>query len=65
MRVNLNFALIRFCVLSEAERAKCEELAEITHADQMKDDLTFGSYFHNIECTTPYFSPEECMKVCF
>lgn len=53
---------LRFCVLSEAELAKCEAMAEATLADQMRDDLTFGSYFHKITCTVPYSSPEECMQ---
>lgn len=50
-----------FCVLSEAELAKCEAMAEAVMAAQDNDDNTFGSYFHKIRCTEPYPSPEECM----
>jgi hypothetical protein len=37
-----------FCVLSEAELAKCEAMAEAVMAAQDNDDNTFGSYYHKI-----------------
>ena len=53
---------LKFCVLSEAEMAKCQAMAEATLGDQENNDNSFGSYFHRIKCTMPYFSPEECMR---
>lgn len=53
---------IRICVLSSAELAKCNAMSEATWAAQMADDNTFGSYFHKIQCTVPYRSPEACMR---
>jgi hypothetical protein len=41
-----------FCVLSEAELAKCEAMAEAVMAAQENDDNTFGSYFHKIRCSS-------------
>ena len=52
-----------FCTLSQEEFMKCMELAEVTAKDQERDDRTFGSYYRPIRCTTPYISPEDCMKV--
>lgn len=54
--------VLRFCVLSEPELAKCRAMAEATQTDQDLDDNSFGSDFHRIECTTPFFSPEDCMQ---
>ena len=54
-----------FCTLSQEEYMKCMDLAEATARDQALDDRTFGSYYRPIRCTTPYISPEDCMKVSY
>ena len=52
-----------FCVLSEAELAKCEAMAEAVMAAQDNDDNTFGSYFHKIRSVTKRYSCRNASKL--